>query len=136
MLEPIYKNVLMLVLSSLLVLLWGVWSDNGTINGDFTPTVQDTLEFVYSYEQNCLTLIQWIYCKPLPNINALADFRYVLMTPYKCLLLMFLGVFGPVLALLTQMVISTVYSGNSIHKINYLYIDSNALKQWFCIYYS
>ena len=87
----------------------GVWSDNGiSINGDFTPTVQDTLDFVYSYGTgNCLTRDTVnLIVNPLPTVNALADFSVCIDDTIQVLTANVSGVFGPVLVLLTQMVIS------------------------------
>ena len=108
----------------------GVWSDNGiSISGDFTPTVQDTLDFVYSYGTgNCLTRDTVnLIVNPLPTVNVMADFSVCI---------------DDTIQVLSANVSGGIWSGNGItdangdftpsvagvgiHKINYLYIDSNA----------
>ena len=107
----------------------GVWSDNGiAANGDFTPTVQDTLDFVYSYGTgNCLTRDTVnLIVNPLPTVNALADFSVCI---------------DDTIQVLTANVVGGVWSGVGItdpngdftpdsagvgiHKITYTYTDSN-----------
>ena len=107
----------------------GIWSDDGiAANGEFTPTVQDTLDFVYSYGTgNCLTRDTVnLIVNPLPTVNVMADFGVCI---------------DDTIQVLSANVSGGIWSGNGItdangdfpsvagvgiHKINYLYIDSNA----------